>query len=582
MKGKWFAFGCLTSVIIIILMLVSTIFSINSLSKISYEPNRAKLLENSTLHFKMTGEIVEYNEFKEDILSSPFMPNSSAAYDIIDKIKMAKYDPKITSLLIEPRWISTGYATLHEIGLAINDFKQSGKPVYAYLEVNGDKDYLLASYADEIFLNPSASAGIMLTGVGGTRLFYKDFFKKIGVEMTVLHAGQYKGAGENYYRNGYSKPVKDNLSLLYNELFNKIILTISENRNISYQQVKYIFEERDELFIKKNKAIEYKLVDGLEFKENLINRIVQNKDHLVSASKYKVKRKIIKNQPKIATLYLQGQISPQTSEYQANVLSAQKVSKAIDDIMKDDNIKGVVLRINSPGGSALESEIIHSKLKKLRNKMPVVVSMSNVAASGGYYISTPSDYVIADPFTITGSIGVVAMFPNISDLKDKVSLSTDSISKGKFANALNIYTKPDKAFLESFKRGIDETYTEFKSRVSEGRNISLEDVEKVAQGQVWFSTSALKNKLVDELGSIESSQKKVASLADIDNYITESYPKQVSFFEELVMEKLQVAAKNNLTPELIRNLQLQEQLDTILRIKNNPIQMLLPFFETTR
>ena len=582
MKGKWFAFGCLTSVIIVILMFVSAFFSINNLSKISHEPNRAKLSDNSTLHIKLVGEIVEYNEFKDDIFSSPFMPKTNAAYDIIEKIKMAKYDPKIKSILIEPRWISTGYATLHEIGLAINDFKQSGKPVYAYLEMNADKDYLLASYADEIYLNPSASAGIMLSGVGGTRLFYKDFFEKLGIEMTVLHAGQYKGAGENYYRNGYSEPVKENLSLLYNELFDKILLTISENRNIPYDDVKYIFEERDDIFIKKNKAIEYKLVDGLEFKENLINRIVQSKDQLVSASKYKVKKKFKENQPKIATLYLQGQISPQTTEYQANVLSAQKVSDAINDIMKDDNIKGVVVRINSPGGSALESEIIHSKLKKLRDKMPVVISMSNVAASGGYYISTPSDYVYADPFTITGSIGVVAMFPNLSDLKDKVGLSTDSISKGKYANALNIYQKPDKAFLESFKNGINETYIEFKTRVSEGRKISLEDVEKVAQGQVWFSTSALKNNLVDEIGTIESSQEKVASLANLDEYVTESYPKQVSFFEELVMEKLQVAAKNNLTPDLVKNLELQKQFDTILRIKNDPIQMLLPYFEIAR
>ena len=579
MKGKWFAFGCLTSVVILIIVLTSTVFTLGNISKMGKQPTRAKLMDNSTLHFKLNGQIAEYNEFKDNFLSNPFLPNIQASHDIIEKIKMAKNDPKISSILLEPRWISAGYATLNEIGLAIKDFQTSGKPVYAYLDMCGNKDYFLASYADEIYLNPSASAGILLTGVGGSTLFYKDFMDKLGIEMTVLHAGQYKGAGENYYRRGFSAPVRKNLSILYSDLYDTILSTIADNRDIERDKVDYIYDERDEVFINQNQALDYKLVDGLSFKEEFVNSIVNNDKQLFSSNKYTVKRIVDTKSPQIAILYLQGQISTQTKEYQQNVLSAQKAAKAIDTILADDQIKGVVVRVNSPGGSALESEIIHNKLTQLRAKVPIVISMSNVAASGGYYISTPSDYIMADPFTITGSIGVVAMFPNVSGLKEKVGLSSDGISHGKFVNFLDFYNKPDAKLLASFEKGINTTYMEFKNRVSKGRELDLNAVEKIAQGQVWSSKSALSNGLIDEIGTIEKALQKAAQLAALTEYITSFYPKKVNLFEELLMEKLQVAANSDLTSKLLNNLELQKQFKQIELIKNEPIQMLYPYIE---
>lgn len=581
MKGKWFAFGCLSSVIIVIVIMVSAIISLTSMSKLAKVDQPAKLQDNSTLYIKLSGQIIEYNELKSDFFMNPFMPDVLAAQDIVEKIKMATNDPRVDDILLEPYWIQAGYATIHEIGLALNDFKASGKKVYAYLEMCGNKDYLLATYADEIYMNPSASAGILLTGVGSSMLFYKDLFDKLGIEMTVLHAGKYKGAGETYYRTSLSAPVKKNLSVLFDDVYGNMLGTITANREIDIDEITYIYEKRDQVFINQKSAINYKLIDELIFKEDLIKKLVVNKKQLFSLSKYKVKKLTSNDLDNIAVLYLQGQIAQKTSNYQQNVLSSAKLAKAVDNIIKDNSIKGVVLRIDSPGGSALESEIMHNKLLKLRNHVPVVVSMANVAASGGYYISTPADYVYADPFTITGSIGVVAMFPNIAGLREKIGISTDTIENGKFSNILNLYNKPDPTMLTSFKKGIDQTYIEFKTRVSNGRNLSMDEVEKLAQGQVWSSASALDIGLIDEVGSIRDAKLKAAELANMNNFNEKYFPIKKNMFEEMLLEKLQTTASTDLSDLIMDNLDIQNSIQRIELIKNDPVQMILPLINLT-
>ncbi len=576
MKGKWFSFGCLTSVVIVILMIVFLFASLNNVSSFDKSKLTTKVADNSVLHLKISGNISEYNELKDDFFMSPFAPKTFTAHDIIEKIKMATNDPRIDSIILEPKWISAGYATLHEISQALKEFQKSGKPVYAYLEMCGNKDYFLASCADKIYLNPSASAGILLTGVGSNMLFYKDLFEKVGVEMTVLHAGEYKGAGENYYRTSLSAPVKKNLTSLFSDIYDNITHELAENRGISIEDITYIYEQRDDIFINQNKAIEYNLVDELAFKEEVISQLISNENQLIAANKYKVKKLSAKDKDKIAVIYAQGQIAIQTSGLQQNILSAKKLSNAIDKILNDNTIKGTVIRIDSPGGSALESEIMHNKLKELKARMPVVISMANVAASGGYYISTPSDYVFADPFTITGSIGVVAMFPNISALNKKIGITTDKIEKGKYSNILNLYEKPDQATLTSFKKGIDKTYIEFKTRVANGRNISLNDVEKVAKGQVWSSEKALENLLIDEVGMLSNAISKASELANVSDFIETYYPEPKSMFEEMLMDKLQMAAKANAVSQLYESIELDKAVHKFNLIKNDPVQMIIP------
>jgi protease-4 len=581
MKGKWFAFGCLTSVLIVIIFLVSLVISMSKMGNIGSSNIAHKVEENSSLHLKISGEIIEYNEFKDDLFGNPFSPEIVAAHDIIEKIRMATSDPKINSIILEPKFIAAGYSTLHEIATALQNFQKSGKQVYAYLEMCSTKDYFLASFADEIFLNPSASAGILLTGVGGTSLFYKDLFEKVGVEMTVLHAGKYKGAGENYYLRQFSAPVKRNINNLYSDIYENLLHTISQNRAISAEQIDFIFEERDQIFINQRSALDYQLVDNLSFREDFINGLISEEDKLVAAADYQVKRKSAPQQEKIAILYLQGQISPQVNQFQPNILSAKKLDDAVDKILQDNSIKGVVVRIDSPGGSALESEIMHDKLSKLRLKMPVVVSMANVAASGGYYIATPSDYVMADKFTITGSIGVVAMFPNIAGLRQKIGVSTDELGRGKYSNILDFYSKPDPEMLSSFKRGIDQTYQEFKVRVSEGRQMDLAQVESVARGQVWSSKAALENGLIDQVGNLNAAKAKAAELAGIDQYHEKFFPQQKSFLEDFLMEKLQLTATAGIGNDLLEKLNLGELIEKLELIENDPIQMILPIYNLT-
>ena len=576
MKGKWFAFGCLTSVLILVILMISMVVSINKLSNFTPQNMARKLEDNSVLHLKLSGEMMEYNEFKDDVWGNPFSPDIVAAHDIIEKIRMATNDPKIKAIILEPKFIAGGYATLHDIGTALKNFRANGKKVYAYLEMCSTKDYFLASFADEIYLNPSASAGILLTGVGGTSLFYKDLFEKIGVEMTVLHAGEYKGAGENFYLREFSAPVKSNITNLYADIYDNLLQTIAQNRQLSADEIDFIFEEREQIFINQRSALDFALVDDLLFREDFINSISSDKNKLVSAKKYLVQHKSAAQKDKIAVLYLQGQISQQVNQLQPNVLSAKKLATAVDEILKDRTIKAVVLRIDSPGGSALESEIMHDKLSKLRQKIPVVVSMANVAASGGYYIATPSDYVMADKFSITGSIGVVAMFPNIAGLRQKIGISTDEIGKGKYSNILDFYSKPDPEMLKSFKLGIDQTYREFKIRVSEGRSMNLQQVEAVARGQVWSSQAAVQNGLIDQVGNLAEAKSKAAELAGIEQYYESFYPRPKSFFEDYLLEKLQLSASSKLNNDFLQKLKLQDLLKKMELISADPIQMILP------
>jgi len=254
------------------------------------------------------------------------------------------------------------------------------------------------------------------------------------------------------------------------------------------------------------------------------------------------------------------------------------MDKIFDKVQKNNSIKAVVIRVNSPGGSALESEIILNRIKQLRKIKPVVISMGNVAASGGYYISAESDFIFADPFTITGSIGVVAMIPNVYDFTQKIDLNSDKISCGKFADLLNIYTKPNQEEYEALQNDIKDTYFEFKTRVATGRDIPFNDVETIAQGQVWSSDKAKENHLVDEIGILNDAIIKAVQFAEITDYSIKYYPKKKSIFEELLKEKfnLEIASKT-LQKDILKELKLDKTIQILRNIKNNPIQAIMLF-----
>lgn len=574
MKSKWFAFGCLTSVLVVVVIIVLSVVSIGTLGKSFSDKDKfAEIKKDSYLQIDLTGSMSDYNEFKKSFFSK----KKTSMHSIIEKINKAAYDKNIKGILLEPKFLQCGFANVNEISNALKHFQKQNKKVIAYIDVALDKDYILASVADEIYLNPSASGGIYLTGIGGSSLFYKDLLDNIGVDIEVIHAGKYKGAGENFSKNQYSKPVKDNLEPLFTELYHKILNKIATNRKISFEQIKHVYEERDELSIDNETALEYDLVDELIFRDELLEKLNIKEDKLVSLTKYSIPKRKEKDN-NVAVVYANGPIAPSSSIYGMENLSASRIGKTLENVRKDKSVQAVVIRVNSPGGSALESEIILNKIKKLRNTKPVVISMGNVAASGGYYISVESDHVVADPYTITGSIGVVAMIPNAYDLTKKVGVNSDRISRGKFVDMFNLYTKPDQDQYDALKNDIEDTYKEFKTRVAEGREIPFDKVEAVAQGQVWSSKKALHNNLIDKIGLLNDAVIEAAKLASIADYSIKFFPKKKSMFEELIKEKFDLDIASELVKnDLFNELELNRLIQLLQNVKNDPIQAIMPF-----
>jgi len=577
MKSKWFTLGCLTSVAVIIIMILTMFWTFGSIGKGFKKPMPERIVQGSWLKMDISGRIIDYNEFEESPFAGTISAKTTSVHEIVHKINKASQDEKIRGILFEPKFIACGYANLHEIMFALENFKTTGKEIHAYLDYGLNRDYFLSTVANKIYLNPSASAGILLTGVGGGILFYKDLFDKIGVEYTVIHAGKYKGAGETFTRNELSEPVRKNLDRLFSNVYNSVLTKIAENRDIEFDDITKIYEKRDELFINQQNALNYNLVDELAVKEDLYNVLGVTKKNVVSFSKYKIP-KFKKSNSNIAVVYAQGGIVMQSQGFGAVNITAANLNKTLDKIEKDNEIKGVVIRVNSPGGSALVSEMILDRIKRLREVKPVVISMGNVAASGGYYISAESDYIFADPFTITGSIGVVAMIPNIAKLSDNIGIHEQVISKGKFSNAFSIYSKPNESMINSLRMSIKETYLEFKQRVADGRGMSLNDVELIAQGQVWSAEDAMQNKLIDEIGMIGDAIKKAAELSNIDDFTIEYFPKQKNFFEEILKERFDVDITETLISNQIKGDKgILKAWQLLKSIKDDPLQAVMSF-----
>lgn len=569
MKTKWFAIGCFVSIILAFLFIFGIFFSLGRMSR-SYSQKRYTSVDKpSYLHLKISGQLAEYNEMSEN----PLFDLPAETREIIARLQQASTDENIIGLVIEPGLLMCGYSTLHELNLAIEDFRESGKKVYACLERAMTKDYLLAARADSIFLTPSASAGIMLSGIGGSILFYKDLLDKLGIEFTMINAGEYKGAGETLSRRNFSPPVKKNLEILYDDVYRNILADLATARQLTPAEVRYLFEARNELFINQQKALDYRLVDGLMNRDQLTEHLGISKKELIPISKYRLTTADKPGFQKIAVVYAQGEISEIENSYSESILSAGKIDKIITSLEKDSAVKAIVLRVNSPGGSALESEKIHARLSRIKSRIPLVVSMGNIAASGGYYISAPADYIFADPFTITGSIGVAALFPNFQKMGEKIGLSTDKITRGKFNNLFDPWNKPDPNTMEAIRQNIEDVYREFKARVAAGRSLPLEEVEILARGQVWSSSKALDKKLIDATGTLQDAIDKAAELAGLVSYKIAWYPKKLTLFEKIFQDKFGSSLLSSDITSLLLTEEEKRNLEISLRnIRHDPVQ----------
>ena len=448
--------------------------------------------------------------------------------DLINAIELASDNENIKGINLKSQSPKMGWSQALTIRKALQKFKDKGKFIYCYGDFFSQKGYYLASVSDSIFLNPMGN--IELRGLGAEVLYYKDLQEKYGFKMEVVRHGKYKSAVEPYLDDKMSDANRNQIKSLLNSIWDGIGSQIKLSRKISSVDFSKIVDDLDATF--PENAHGNNIIDGIVSKtqyEHKLKKVlgIESDEKLNSVSYMQMKnsynsKKGTRNQ--IAVIYAQGPII--YGEGNESNIGQEIFSKAIRKIKKSKRVKAVVLRIDSPGGVALTSEIIWNELIELKKEKPIVVSMGNVAASGGYYLSTVADKVFTNDFTITGSIGVFAMVPNIAELSKRIGINAEQVETNKNSIFYTPFEKPTQKFQLDVKKNIENIYEMFKKRVSDGRNISMDEVEALAQGRVWSGKQALKNGLANEEGDIKDAINAAAELADLgkDFNIT-SYPK---------------------------------------------------------
>ena len=428
-------------------------------------------------------------------------------------------------------FFTSGQTTAGEIRDALIDFKESEKFIIAFAEYYTQGGYYLASVADRVYVHPIG--GVEIKGLAREGMFYKDALDKFNIKMQVFWAGQFKSASEPYRRNDMSQESKLQAREYLHALFNNYLERVSESRNMTVRELRNIADQY--LVRDAEDAIQYKLADVIGYRDEAIsdirNRIgLDEKDKLnlakiadyYKASKPSTNYKI---KDKIAVVYAEGLID--MGKGSAGSVGDDKYTKIISDIRKKDDIKAIVMRINSPGGSALASENIWRELRLAQEEGKVVVaSMGDVAASGGYYLACPADEIFAEPSTITGSIGVVGAIPSLEGLlSQKVGVHIDTVKTGPYAAGISLLRDIPDHEMKIIQESTEEFYQIFLKRVADGRDMPVEEVHKIAQGRVWIGETAKQLGLVDELGGLEEAIAEAAKLSEIDEYRITEYPK---------------------------------------------------------
>lgn len=512
---------------------------------VASESSSKDVSDNTVMVLNLNGMLEERSE---DSFMSQLNGNGMSAIgldDAINAIKKAKTNDKIKGIYIEAGMlVADSYASLTAIRNALLDFKKSGKWIVAYGDIYIQSTYYVASVADKIFLNPSGQ--VDWHGIASQPMFFKDLMAKFGVKMQLAKVGTYKSMPEMFTADKMSEPNREQVSVYINGLWQNVCKGVSESRKISVEQLN-AYADNLITFNAPKDYVTYKLVDKLIYTDgikNEINKLLKAEEdediNTVSIADMKNIKDKKKKGETIAVYYAYGDIVDSengTALSQGHKIVGKTVCEDLKDLMEDDDIKAVVLRVNSGGGSAYASEQIWHYVDMLKKKKPVVVSMGGAAASGGYYISSGANWIVAEPTTLTGSIGIFGMFPDMSGLlTQKLGIKFDEVKTNKnsaFGTMARPFNEEEMSYLTKY---IDRGYNLFRQRVAEGRHMSVENVEKVAQGRVWLGQDALKIKLVDELGGLDKAVAKAASLAKLKEYHTSAYPGKTSWYEQFLEE----------------------------------------------
>lgn len=542
-----FFVGLMLAGVIAIVFMIGMVAGLSSNSQAVYTPKA----ENSVFKIAFEGDIRESAEENPFTNLLTGRESDLSLRDLLKSIRHAKEQESVKGIYLDMGVFSGGTASLDAVRRALMDFKESGKFIVAYADSYTQGGYYLASVADKIYLNPQGILG--LTGLSSQTMFYKGLLQKIGVEMMVFKVGTYKGAVEPFIADKLSDANREQITSYQNSIWGNITKGIAKCRNITVEDVNR-FADEGAFFASPEKAVEYKLIDELKYRSEvekyLIEQSGQTGDKLktVGLSNMKnVKKTEREYRNKIAIVYAEGEIMQQiiSSPYSGNFpCISEKINDDLKKLADNEDVKAVVLRINSPGGSAYTSEQIWKQVYELKKKKPVVVSMGSVAASGGYYIASGASKIIAEPNTLTGSIGIFGMFPNTAGLFNKLALTTDIVKTNRYADfgdPARPMTDDEKALIQGY---IERGYDTFLTRCAEGRGVSKADIDSIGQGRVWTGEQALKIGLVDELGGIERAVELAGELAEIYNYNIMEVSTDHDFLKELLEKQIEVVKQS--------------------------------------
>lgn len=543
--------------------------------------------ENSVFVLNLSGTISDQGTDNPLSIFTGDDSQSTGLNNILSAIKKAKTNDDIKGIYIEAGALITNYATLQEIRNALADFRKSGKWIVAYGDYYTQGAYYVASVANKVYINPK---GIVdWHGIGAQTMFYKDFMAKFGVKCEVVKVGTFKSATETFTEEKMSDANRLQTQTFIDGTWQNICTAVSKSRGISIDSLNsyadsYLALQSTEMLMKA------KMVDGMMYSDKVKDAVKKmmklEKDddiaQLTLSDMLNVKDEKVEGD-KIAIYYASGDIvqDPKAATMFGNndYIASRKVCKDLEDLMNDDDVKAVVVRINSGGGDAYASEQMWHQMSELRKVKPVVVSMGDYAASGAYYMSAPASWIVAQPNTLTGSIGIFAVIPDFSGLvTSKLGVRFDEVKTNRNSTFGNLMARPfnaeETAMLQA---SVNRGYSLFRQRVADGRHLPIESVEKIAQGRVWLATDALNIKLVDQLGGIDDAVKKAAELAKLKEYYTSDYPATASWIDNLLNSM--TSSGTYLDAQLRQTLGELYQPFTVLRSidKREAIQTRIPY-----
>ena len=544
--------------VVIAVVVLSLIWLLILIGIASSTESTPKLQNNTLLKLELKGILSDYGQedpFTEIIneLSGMDQAANIGLDEILAAIEKAKNNENICGIYIESSSLQCGVASAQEIRKALSDFKESGKFIYAYAnELFNQKEYYICSVADSVFLNPTGM--LYFAGLSATPVFLTEMLDKIGVEPEIFKVGTYKSAVEPFINKEMSKESREQTLSYLSGMWNNMLLGISADRDIPVSKLNQL-ADRFMMLQPTPETVESGLIDGLFYPSEMMQFFANKLDSVKIKDLKMINVRNLNKVPekqtefikeKVAVLYAEGNISSEAS----GGISSQNLVREIDKLRENESVKAVVLRVNSPGGSAFASEQIWFALSELKKEKPLVVSMGDYAASGGYYISCIADKIIAAPTTITGSIGIFGMFFNARELTEKIGLDFDNVKTNQHADFGDFSRKMTPAEKSLMQTNVEKGYDLFVERCAQGREMENSQIRKIGEGRVWTGEQALERKLVDELGYLEQAIDAAVELAELENYRVVSYPEKKDLMTR-VLESMNKNVKTQLVKDYL-------------------------------